>query len=98
MVIELTLTTVLIFVGFIVTVFVLYKLIKFFFRASLIVAASFTFPWIAKYFGLAITANLETGILFALSGFIVFCIYEFFHFVVQFFKMVTWPFRRKGGK
>lgn len=98
MVIELTLTTVLIFVGFIVTVFVLYKLIKFFFRASLIVAASFTFPWIAKYFGLAITANLETGILFALSGFIVFCIYEFFHFVVQFFKMVTWPFRRKSGK
>lgn len=98
MVIELTLTTVLIFVGFIVTVFVLYKLIKFFFRASLIVVASFTFPWIAKYFGLAITANLETGILFALSGFIVFCIYEFFHFVVQFFKMVTWPFRKKGSK
>ena len=98
MVIELTLTTVLIFVGFIVTVFVLYKLIKFFFRASLIVVASFTFPWIAKYFGLAITANLQTGILFALSGFILFCIYEFSHFVVQFFKMITWPFRKKSGK
>jgi len=96
MVIELTLTTVLIFVGFVVTVFVLYKLIKFFFRASLIVAASFSFPWIAKYFGLAITANLQTGIYFALGGFTLFCIYEFFHFIVQFFKMITWPFRKRG--
>ena len=98
MVIELTLTTILIFIGFIVTVFVLYKLIKFFFRVSLVVVASFTFPWIASYFGLGITANLQTGILFALSGFTLFCIYEFFHFIVQFFKMITWPFRRKRGK
>ena len=98
MVIELTITTILIFAAFIVTIFILYKLIKFFFRASLIVAASFAFPWIAKYFGLAITANLQTGILFAVSGFTLFCIYEFFHFIVQFFKIITWPFRRKGGK
>jgi hypothetical protein len=28
----------------------------------------------------------------------MFCIYEFFHFIVQFFKMITWPFRRKSGK
>jgi hypothetical protein len=98
MVIELTLTTILIFIGFIVTVFVLYKLIKFFLRVSLVVVASFTFPWIANYFGLGITANLQTGFLFALSGFTLFCIYEFFHFIVQFLKIVTWPFRRKRGK
>jgi len=98
MVIELTLTTILIFVGFVVTVFVLYKLIKFFFRASLVVAASFAFPWVAHYFGMAITADLQTGLFFAMSGFTLFCVYEFFHFIVQFFKIVTWPFRRKRGK
>jgi len=47
---------------------------------------------------LAITTNLETGLFFAISGFTLFCVYEFFHFIVQFFKMITWPFRRKGGK
>ena len=98
MVIETTLMTILIFVGFIVTVFILYKLIKFLFRASLIVAASFAFPWVARYFGMAITADLQTGIFFAISGFTLFCIYEFFHFIVQFFKIITWPFRKKSGK
>lgn len=95
MVIETTLTTILIFIVFIVTVFVLYKLLKFFIRASLVVTASFVFPWVAKYLGLSITANLQTGILFAISGFILFCIYEFFHFIVQLFKILTWPFRSK---
>ncbi len=98
MAIELSLTTILIFIGFVLTVFILYKLLKFFVRASLIVAASFVFPWVAKYLGLSITANLETGIMFAITGFILFCIYEFFHFIVQFFKIITWPFRGKGGK
>ena len=95
MVIELTLTTVLIFVGFVVTVFVLYKLIKFFFRASLVMVASFTFPWVAHYMGIGITADLSTGVFFAAGGFALFCVYEFFHFIVQFFKMISWPFRRK---
>lgn len=95
MVIELTLTTILLFAGFIVTVFVLYKLLKFFFRASLVVVASFAFPWVANYMGLAITANLHTGITFAIGGFMLFCVYEFFHFIVHFFKIITWPFRGK---
>jgi hypothetical protein len=98
MVIELTLTTILIFVGFVVTVFVLYKLIRFFLRASLVLVAAFTFPWVAHYMGLAITADLNTGLFFAFSGFSLFCVYEFFHFIVHFFKIITWPFRRKGGK
>jgi len=97
MVIEITLTTVLIFIGFIITVFILYKVLKFFIRASLVVAASFVFPWVAKYLGLTITANLETSVLFAIAGFILFCVYEFFHFIVQIFKIITWPFRRKKG-
>ena len=98
MVMEISLTTILIFIGFVLTVFILYKLLKFFVRASLIVGASFVFPWVAKYLGLTITANLETGIMFAITGFTLFCIYEFFHFIVQFLKIITWPFRGKGSK
>ena len=98
MAIEVTFTTILIFVGFIVTVFVLYKLIKFLFRASIVVAAAFAFPWVAHYMGLAITADLQTGMFFAFSGFVLFSVYEFFHFIVQFVKLITWPFRRKSGK
>jgi len=97
MVIEVTFTTLLIFIGFIITVFVLYKLFKFFIRASIVVVASFAFPWVAKYMGLTITANLQIGLMFAISGFILFCIYELFHFIVQFFKIITWPFRKKKG-
>jgi hypothetical protein len=98
MVIEITITTMLMFMGFIVGVFVLYKLLKFFMRASLVVVASFAFPWVASYMGLGITANLSSGMMFAVGGFGIFCAYEFFHFIVQFFKMITWPFRRKRGK
>ena len=93
--IEITLGTVMIFIGFIIVVFILYKLFKFLIRASIVVVASFAFPWIAKYFGLTITANLQTGVMFAAAGFILFFIYESFHFIVQLFKILTWPFRRK---
>jgi hypothetical protein len=98
MVIEITITTVLMLTAFIVGVFLLYKLLKFFMRASLVVAASFAFPWVASYMGIGITADLSSGMMFAASGFGLFCVYELFHFIVQFFKMITWPLRRKGGK
>jgi hypothetical protein len=98
MVIEITITTILMLTAFAVGVFALYKLLKFFMRASLVVAASFAFPWVASYMGLGITADLGSGILFATSGFAVFCAYEFFHFAVQFFKMITWPLRRKRSE
>ena len=95
MVIEITLTTMVMFAGFAIGVFVLYKLLKFFMRASLVVVASFSFPWVASYMGFGITADLHSAVLFAAGGFGLFCIYEFFHFIKQFVKMITWPFRRK---
>jgi hypothetical protein len=95
MAVEITLGTVMIFIGFVITVFVLYKLLKFIVRASIIIVASFAFPWVARYMGLAITANFETSILFAISGLVLFFVYECFHFIVQLFKILTWPFRRK---
>lgn len=95
MVIEITIETIVIFMAFIIVVFILYKLFKFIIRASIISVAGFVFPWVASYMGLPITANFETGITFAFIGLILFFIYEFYHFIVQFFKILSWPFKSK---
>jgi len=95
MVVEITYGTILIFLAFIIGVFVLYKVLKFILRASFVVVATFALPWVASYLGLPIQANLETALMFAFFGFSIFLVYEFFHFVVQFFRMLIWPFKKK---
>ncbi len=95
MVVEVTVETVIIFLTFIVFVFVLYKLFKIIVRASIISVAGFVFPWVASYMGLPITANIETGITFAFVGLVMLFVYEFYHFIVQFFKILAWPFKSK---
>lgn len=95
MVVEITIDTVLIFLAFVVVVFILYKTFKLIIRASLIVFAAFTFPWIAHYAGLPITASLDNGFLFAAVGFGLFVVYELFSFVSQLFRILAWPFRKK---
>ena len=98
MVIEVTIETIVVFLVFTIFIFVFYKLFKFFERASMISIASFAFPWVAKYVGLPITANIETAITFSFIGLGIFLVYEFYHFAVQFFKLLAWPFRRKKKK
>jgi hypothetical protein len=98
MVIEVTMETIIIFFAFIIFVFVLYKLFKVIIRASIISIAGFAFPWVASYMGLPITANIETGITFAFIGLGLFFVYEFYNFIVQFFRLLTWPFRSKPKK
>jgi len=95
MVVEITIDTVLIFLVFVVVVFVLYKTFKLIIRASLIVFAAFTFPWIAQYIGLPIAANIEMGLMFASVGFGLFILYEFFNFIAQLFRILMWPFKKK---
>jgi hypothetical protein len=95
MVVEVTVETIVIFLAFVVFVFVLYKLFKIIIRASIISVAGFVFPWVARYMGLPITANIETGITFAFIGLVLFFIYEFYHFIVQFLKILSWPFKSK---
>jgi hypothetical protein len=95
MVIEATIETIFIFLVFIVFVFVLYKLFKIIVRASIISVAGFVFPWVANYMGLPITANIETGITFAFVGLVMFFVYEFYHFIVHFFRILAWPFKSK---
>jgi len=95
MVIELTFDTILMFLVFVVVVFVLYKTFKVIVKASLVVAAAFTFPWIAQYIGLPLLPSVEMGLMFASAGFGLFMIYEFFNFIAQLFKILIWPFKRK---
>ena len=95
MVVELTIETIIVFLVFTIFIFVFYKIFKFLVRASLISVAGFAFPWVAKYMGLPIVTNVETAITFAFVGLGMFFVYEFYHFIVQFFKIITWPFRRK---
>ena len=93
MVIEITLETMLIFFTFVIVVFILYRIFKMIFRLSLVLIASFVFPWVAQHLGLPITGSIETGITFAIIGFALFVIYEFFNFIVQLLKILTWPLR-----
>jgi hypothetical protein len=95
MVVEITLDSILIFFIFVVVVFVLYKTFKVIIKASLVVFAAFTFPWIAQYIGLPVTASIETGLLFAAGGFGLFLLYEFFNFIAQLFRILMWPFKKK---
>ena len=96
MVVEITIDTIIMFLAFVIVVFLLYKTFKLLVRASLIVSAAFTFPWIAQYVGLPIRASMELGTMFAVAGFGLFLIYEFFSFITQLFRILTWPFRKKS--
>jgi hypothetical protein len=98
MVIEITLETILIFFAFIIFVFILYKLFKIIVKASIISIAGFAFPWVANYMGLPIVANVETGITFAFIGLLLLLVYEFYNFIVHFFRILAWPFKSKSKK
>jgi len=95
MVVEITPDSLLIFLLFVVVVFVLYKTFRVIIKASLVVVAAFTFPWIAQYIGLHIAASIEMGLMFASAGFGLFLLYEFFSFITQFIRILMWPFKRK---
>jgi lipoprotein signal peptidase len=98
MVVELTMESIVVFLVFIILVFILYKIFKFIVRASLVSIAGFAFPWVARYMGIPIATNIETGITFAFIGLGLFFIYEFYRFIVQFFRMLAWPFKKKKKK
>ncbi len=86
---------VLIFITFVLVVFILYKLFRVLFKTTLVTIAAFSFPWIVQALGLPfpIEATVETGIYFALAGLGLFLLYEFFHFIIHFLKILAWPFR-----
>ena len=102
MAIEITYETIIILSIFVAVVFILYRLFKMALRAALVGIASFSFPWVVKFLSLdlPITANVETGIQFALLGIALFFIYESAHTIVKVLKIITWPIRHllKGGK
>jgi len=98
MAVEITLQTVFIFAAFIIGVFLIYRTFKILIRGSLVVVASFAFPWVAQNMGLPIIASLSSAVNFAVLGFGLFLVYEFFHIIVYLFKAVTWPLRVLFGR
>lgn len=90
---------VLIFITFILVVFILYKLFKVIFKATLVTIAAFSFPWVVKALGLPfpIAADVQTGIYFAIAGLGLFLAYEFFHFFIHLLRILAWPFRALFG-
>lgn len=87
---------VLIFITFILVVFILYKLFKVLFKATLVTIAAFSFPWVVQALGLPfpIAATVENGIYFAIAGLGLFFAYEFFHFFIHLLRILSWPFRK----
>ena len=93
MAVEITMDTIIIYTAFIIGIFVFYKIFKTILRGSLVVIASFTFPWVASHLGLPVVATVQSGINFALVGFGLFLVYEFFHYITHFFRILMWPFK-----
>ncbi|MCD6476794.1 MAG: hypothetical protein J7K26_01340, partial [Candidatus Aenigmarchaeota archaeon] len=73
----------------------IYKLLKILIKALIVAIAGFIFPYLINYLniGLPISADINTGIHFALGAIALLLIYEFFHFILYFLKIITWPFR-----
>jgi len=94
----LTSSNILIFVVFLVIVVLAYKILRTAIKAIFVTAAGFVFPWIVGYLELPlpITPDIDTGIRFATLALGIFLAYEFSHFIIQFLKILAWPFR--GGK
>lgn len=90
---------VVIFITFILVVFILYRLFKVLFKATLVTIAAFSFPWIVQALGLPfpIATTVENGIYFALAGLGLFLAYEFFHFFIHLLRILAWPLRALFG-
>jgi hypothetical protein len=91
----ITTQTIVIFLAFVIITFVLYKLVKAAVKATVIVIIAFSFPFIVNYLGLPlpITANIQTGLRFAILGLGLFIVYQFIHFILYFLKAITLPLR-----
>ena len=88
---EITYETILLLAIFISVIFIVYRIFKMALRAALVAIASFTFPWVVKLLNLNlnITADIETGVKFALLGISLFLIYEFANTIIKVLKALT---------
>lgn len=90
-----TAQTITVFIIFVLFIAIAYKLFKLAFSAGAAAVIGFSFPWINKFlnFGLPIAADMETSIIFAGAALALFLAYEFMHYIIAFFKIITWPIR-----
>jgi hypothetical protein len=100
MAIEITIETIGIFAAFIIIVFLLSRLFKILIRIVGIAISGFSFPWIVEYLniGLPITADVATGLQFAIIAVGLYIAFEFFHIILAVLGIVLAPFKLLFGK
>lgn len=92
----LALTPEIVFLIFVLFIFLVSRAIKVFFKALVVAAAGFIFPWIAQYLGVNIgfTATIMNGVLFAAAAAGLFFAYEFLHLLIAAGKIIIWPIKK----
>ncbi len=92
----LSLTPEIVFLIFVLFIFLVSRAIKVFFKALMVAAAGFIFPWAAQYLGVSIgfAATITNGILFAAAAVGLFFLYNFLHFVLAAVKIIIWPIKK----
>ena len=93
----LTAEYMVVIIVFILAVFILYRLFKLVIKSVMVMIAAFAFPFVVDYMNmpLPVTADIDTGIKFALLGLTLFTVYNFFGFITHLGKILMWPFKRK---
>ncbi len=92
----LTLTPEIVFLIFILFIFLVSRAIKVFFKALMVAAAGFIFPWVAQYLGVNIgfAATITNGIFFAAAAVGLFFAYNFLHLIIAAGKIIIWPIKK----
>ena len=87
--------TILLLVAFVIIVFLVYKIFRILVKTMFAGAAGFAFPYVVDFLNLPIPieATLQTGTNFALAAIGLLLICELSHFIIYFFKLLTWPAR-----
>ncbi len=90
------LTPEIVFLIFVLFIFLVSRAIKVFFKALMVAAAGFIFPWAAQFAGINIgfAATITNGILFAAAAVGLFFAYNFLHLIIAAGKIIIWPIKK----
>ena len=87
------------FIIFAVTLFLLYKLVRFAFRIFLVIVAGLIFPFFMNFiFGWSIPINLGTLMFYATAAVVLYLIATFVKGLGKFFSVITSPLRKASER
>jgi len=89
----------LVLVAFVFVVVIGYKLFKVALNIIIAAAIGAAFPWIVKFLniGLPVQASLQNSLYFAVIAAALYLGWEFLHYILWFFRVITWPIRAIFG-